>query len=87
MDTVRFDCIIEAGEIDTECYGEYLDNDLRVYEVVKHNVTGEEALEWLKSTGRSKRVFELQEIGRKKLGYDYVLKYSVDCYYTLAHKD
>ena len=86
-DTVRFDCIISAGEIDPNRYGKFLDNELRVQEVVKHNVTGEEAQEWLKSSERFKRVFELEEIGRKKLGFDYWMKYSVNCYFTLAHKD
>lgn len=81
-----YDCIISAGERDSKHYGKFLDNELRVHEVIKHNVTGEEAQEWLKSTERLKRVFELEEIGRKKLGFDYVLKYSVNCYFTPAHK-
>ena len=87
MDTICYDCIISAGERDPKRYGKFLDNELRVQEVVKHNVTGEEAQEWLKSTERLKRVFELEEIGRKKLGFDYVMKYSVNCYFTRARKD
>ena len=87
MDTTRFDCIISAGEIDPNHYGKFLDNELRVQEVVKHNVTGEEAQEWLKSNERLKRVFELERMGREKLGFDYWMKYSVNSYFTLAHKD
>ena len=87
MDTNRFDCIISAGEIDPNHYGKFLDNELRVIEVVKHNVTGEEAQEWLKSTERFKRVFELERIGREKFGFDSWMKYDVNSYFTLAHKD
>jgi hypothetical protein len=84
-DIVRYDCIISAGEKDPNRYGKFLDNELRVQEVVKHNVTGEEAQEWLKSTERLKRVFELERIGREKFGCDSWMKYSVNCYFTLAH--
>jgi hypothetical protein len=87
MDIDRFNCIITAGEKDPDHYGKFLNNELRVHEVVKHNVTGEEAQEWLKSTERLKRVFELEEIGRKKFGFDYWMKYSVNYYFTIASKD
>jgi hypothetical protein len=83
----RFDCIISAGEKDPNHYGKYLDNEMRVMEVVKHNVTQEEAQEWLRSTERLKRTFELDEIGRKKFGHDYWMKYAVNYYFTLAHND
>ena len=43
MDTVLFDCIISAGERDPDHYGRYYDNEMRVIEVVKHNVTEKEA--------------------------------------------
>ena len=87
MDIIRFDCIISAGEKDPNRYGEYLDNELRVYEVVKHNVTGEEAQKWLKSRERLERVFELERIGREKLGCNNWTKYSVTSYFALAHND
>jgi hypothetical protein len=81
---VLFDCIISAGEIDPNHYGKFLDNEMRVQEVVKHNVTGEEAQEWLKSRERLERVFELDRIGREKFGRDSWMKYSVNSYFTLA---
>jgi hypothetical protein len=84
MDTVRFDCIISAGERDPNRYGKYLDNEMRVKEVVKHNVTQEEVDKWLQSTDRIERLKELEEIGRKKFGRDYWMKYSVNYYYTIA---
>lgn len=83
----RFDCIISAGEKDPDHYGKYLDNELRVREVVKHNVTQKEVDEWRGSIECIKRVQELEEIGRKKFGRDYWMKYSVNYYYTTAHKD
>lgn len=85
MDTPRFDCIISAGEIDVN--GEFIDNEMRVHEVVRHNVTGEEAQEWLKSRERLERVFELERIGREKFGCDSWFKYPINSYFTLAHKD
>ena len=60
---------------------------MRMIEVVKHNVTGEEAQEWLKSRERLERVFELERIGREKFGCDSWMKYSVNSYFTRAHKD
>lgn len=87
MDNSRYDCIISSGENDPNHYGKYLDNELRVCEVVKHNVTQEEVDKWLGSIECIKRVQELEEIGRKKFGRDYWMKYSVNFFYTLAHKD
>lgn len=83
----RFDCIITAGEEDPNHYGKYLDNELRVQEVVLHNVTQKEVDEWLGSPERLKRIQELEKIGRKRFGDDFWSKYSVNYYYTLAHKD
>jgi hypothetical protein len=87
MDDIRFDCIISAGERDPDRYGKYYDNEMRVIEVVKHNVTEKEAKEWLESIERIKSVQELEEIGRIKFGPDYWMKYSVNYYYTTARKD
>jgi len=87
MATDRFDCIISAGERDPNRYGKYLDNEMRVVEFAKHNVTEKEAKEWLGSIERIKRILELEEIGRKKFGPDYWMKYSVNYYYTTASKD
>lgn len=87
MNTDRFDCIISAGEKDPNRYGKYLDNEMRVIEVVKHNVTEKEAKEWLESIERIKSIQELEEIGRKKFGDDFWMNYSVNYYYTTAHKD
>lgn len=82
----RFDCIISAGELDPNWYGHYLDNDMRVIEVVKHNVTQAEVDKWFGSIERIKRIQELREVGRKKFGRDYWMKYSVDSFFTTAHK-
>ena len=87
MDTVRFDCIISAGETDPNRYGKFLDNEMRVHEVVKHNVTQKEVDEWLGSPERLKRIQELEKIGYKKFGHDYWMKYSVNYYYTIARNN
>ena len=87
MDIDRFDCIISAGEKDPNHYGRYLDNEMHVKIVVKHNVTQEEVDKWLWSVERMERMQELEEIGRKKFGRDYWMKYSVNYYYTTASKD
>ena len=87
MGTNLFDCIISAGERDPNRYGKYYDNEMRVIEVVKHNVTEKEAKEWLTSIERLKRVLELEEIFRKKFGPDYWMTHTVNYYYTTANKD
>lgn len=83
----RFDCMITAGQRDHDWYGHFLDNDLRVCEVAKHNVTLQEAQEWLHSEERWKRTRELEEIGRKKFGEDHWREYAVCCFFTTASKD
>ena len=40
-----FDCVITCGERDPEWYGHYKKGTV-IREVVKHNVTREEALAW-----------------------------------------
>ena len=81
-----YNCVIQAGELDPNWYGKYLDNDLYVVEVVKHNVTRAEVDEWLGSLECMKRVRELENIGRKKFGPDYWMKYSVNYFCTSASK-
>ena len=81
------DCVITAGELDPEWYGHFLDNDLHVHEVVKHNVPYSEFLEWSGSCECIKRIQELEEIGRKRFGEDYWMKYSVCHFCTAPHKD
>ena len=46
------DCIITAGESDPKHYGKWLDNDLRHYEVAKHNVPYSEFKKWMLSNER-----------------------------------
>ena len=46
------DCIITAGESDPKHYGKWLDNDLRHYEVAKHNVPYAEFKKWMLSNER-----------------------------------
>ena len=50
-----FDCMITCGEIDPDWYGHYK-KDTIIREVVKHNVTQEEALAWHGSYECMKRV-------------------------------
>ena len=70
MQKVLFDCMITCGDIDQEWYGHYKEGTV-TREVVKHNVTQEEALAWHGSPECMKRVCELEELGREKFGEDY----------------
>lgn len=81
------DCVIMAGELDPNWYGHYLKNDLFVTEVAKHNVPYSKFLEWSGSCECIKRKRELEEIGRKRFGEDYWMKYSVCHFCTSPHKD
>ena len=81
---VLCDCVISYGELDPERYGKYK-NSKR--EIVKHNVTEQEAKDWYGSIERFKRVQELEKLGREKYGDDYWMKWKVSYFYTLAHKD
>ena len=82
----RFDCIITCGERDPERYGHYKEGTV-IREVVKHNVTQEEASEWHSSPECIKRVHELVTIGREKFGKDLWLKWDVNFFWTIAAKD
>ena len=84
MQKVLFDCMITCGEIDQEWYGHYKEGTV-TREVVKHNVTQEEALAWHGSPECMKRVCELEELGREKFGEDYLRKWSVSYFCTTAH--
>ena len=81
------DCMIMAGELDPNWYGHFLDNELHVVEVAKHNVPYSEFQNWLGSPEMWKRVRELESIGREKFGPDYHMKYSVCYFCTSPHKD
>ena len=65
-----FDCMITYGELDPERYGHYKEGTIG-QEVVKHNVTREEALAWHGSAECMKRVQELEDLGREKFGKDH----------------
>ena len=84
MQKVLLDCMITCGEIDQEWYGHYKEGTV-TREVVKHNVTQEEALAWHGSPEWMKRVCELEELGREKFGEDYWRKWSVSYFWTTAH--
>ena len=79
-----FDCMITCGELDPEWYGHYK-KDTVIREVVKHNVTQEEALAWHGSAECMKRVQEFEDIGRKKFGEDHWMKWGVSYFWTTAH--
>ena len=81
-----FDCMITCGERDLDWYGQYKKGTV-IREVVKHNVTHEEALAWHGSVECMKRVRELQDIGRKKFGKDHWMKWNVSYFWTIATKD
>jgi hypothetical protein len=85
-DDFLVDAVISAGELSESGYT-YLDNELRVVEVAKHNIPYSEFLEWLGSPERRKRVRELKNIGIERFGKDYFLKYEVCCFCTSPHKD
>ena len=55
-----------------------------VREVVKHNVTQEEALAWHGSAECMKRVYELEDLGREKFGKDHWMKWNVSYFLTIA---
>lgn len=80
------DCIITAGELDESGYM-FLDNDLKVHEIVKHNVPYSEFLRWSNSIECLNRIMELERIGREKLGDEYYMKYTVCHYCTSPEKD
>ena len=84
MQKVLFDCMITCGEIDQEWYGHYKEGTV-TREVVKHNVTQEEALAWHGSPACMKRVCEVEELGRETVGEDYWRKWSVSYFWTTAH--
>lgn len=83
----RFDCMITAGQLDHNRYGHFLDNDLKVCEVVKRNVTLKEAKAWIDSLECWRRTRELEEFGRKKFGKDYWMEWRVCRFFTTASKD
>ncbi len=81
------DCVITAGELDPNWYGHFLDNDLHVHEVAKHNVPYSEFQRWMDSTERWERVKALEKIGRDRFGKDYWMKYRVCCFCTSPSND
>ena len=81
-----FDCMITAGELDPEWYGHYK-KDTVIQEVVKHNVTQQEAMDWHGSAECMERVYELEDLGREKFGKDHWMKWSVSYFWTTAAKD
>ena len=80
------DCMFTAGELDPNWYGHFLDNELRVVEVAKHNVPYSKFLEWTYSPEFEKRKQELERIGREKFGPDYYMKYRVCYFCTSPHE-
>ena len=80
------DCMITAGELDGTGH-RFLNNELKVVEVAKHNVPYSEFLNWTSSSELQKRKRELELIGREKFGPDYYMKYCVCYFCTSPHKD
>ena len=86
MQKELFDCMITCGERDPNCYGHYK-KGTDISEVVKHNVSLEEAQEWHGSAECIKRVQELVTIAREKFGEDLWLKWDVNFLLTIAAKE
>ena len=86
MQKELFDCIITCGERDPNWYGNYKKGTV-IQEVVKHNVSFEEAQEWHGSAECIKRVQELVTIAREKFGKDLWLKWDVNFFWTMASED
>ena len=84
MQKELFDCIITYGELDSDQYGHYKEGTIG-REIVKHNLTREEAQTWHGSAECMKRVHELENLGRKKFGKDHWMKWSVSYFWTLAY--
>jgi hypothetical protein len=82
-----FDCVISAGELDPNWYGHYLDNEMYTHEIVKHNVTEQEAKEWWSSNERMQKVRELENNAKEKLSEERWYRYKVSYYYTKASND
>ena len=78
-----FDCMITCGELDPNWYGHYKEGTI-IREVLKHNVTQEEAQAWHGSVECMKRVQEFVELGREKFGEDHWRKWSVSYFWTTA---
>ena len=76
--------MITAGELDESGY-HFLDNDLRVLEIAKHNVPYSEFKEWELSPEFWNRIKELENIGRDRFGEDYWMKYHVCWFCTSPH--
>lgn len=81
------DCMITAGELDPDWPEHFLDNDLKVVEVAKHNVPYSEFLEWRFSSECLSRIQELERIGRERFGEDYWMKYRVCHFCTSPFKN
>ena len=82
-----FDCVISAGELDPNWYGHYLDNEMYTHEIVKHNVTEQEAKEWWRSYECMEKVYETETKAKKKLDKERWNRFKVSYYYTKASND
>ena len=80
-DKILCDCVISYGELDPERHGKYKTSQR---EIVKHNVTEQEAKDWYGSIECIKRVLELEKLGREKFGEDYWMKWNVSYFWTIA---
>ena len=84
-DDFMVDCMITAGELN-ETGNKFIDNDLKVVEVAKHNIPYSEFLEWRNSFECLRRIQELERIGRERFGADYWMKYRV-CHFCTTPKE
>jgi len=80
------DCVITAGELDDGGY-RFKDNDLNVFETVKHNVPYSEFERRISSPERFSRERELYAKAKERFGETYWIKYEVCCFCTSPSKE
>lgn len=78
----RVDCVISAGVLDKKGHM-FLEDENRVYEVVRHNVPYSEFEKWLDSAECRERLQKLRDEGRKRFGF----RYCVNAYCTDPQTD
>ena len=80
------DCVITAGELDESGY-RFKNNDLNVFETVKHNVPYSEFVRWISSPERFRRERELYAKAKERFGETSWMKYEVCCFCTSPSED
>ena len=82
MSESKFDVVLQFGQLDmsTGFASKYLDNEHYVVEIIKNNVTEEEAQRYL-------FFHKWEHIDKKMRENSHVKDFYATCFLTLAHKD